>query len=64
MNITSEQLMALRSAVDLLTGAYTPEFAEETLGDYKFGEARGDLGQSLYKVLDCIQRQMFEQTND
>jgi hypothetical protein len=60
MNITSEQLMALRSAVDLLTCAYTPEFAEEILGDYKFGKARGDLGQSLYAVLDQIQRQIFD----
>jgi hypothetical protein len=64
MNITFEQLVALRSAVDLLTGAYTPEYAEEVLGAYKFGEARGDLGQSLYKVLDRIQHQMFEQNNE
>lgn len=56
--------MALRSAVDLLTGAYTPEFAEEILGDYKFGKARGALGQSLYKVLDRIQHQMYKQINE
>ena len=62
MNITPEQMMALRSAVDLLTGAYTPEAAEATLGDYKFGKARGDLAQSLYPILDRIERQHVDKT--
>ena len=62
MNITLEQMTALRSAVDLLTGAYTPEYAEEVLGDYKFGEARGDLAQSLYPILDHIERQYVDKT--
>ena len=62
MKITHEQMTALRSAVDLLTGAYTPEFAEEVLGDYRFGEARGDLAQSLYPILDRIERQHVDKT--
>ncbi len=56
MKITNEQMMALRSAVDLLSGAYTPELAKELLDDYKINKSRGHVAQSLYPVLDRIER--------
>lgn len=56
MNPKAEKIMALRSAVDLLTGAYTPEFAEEVLGDYKKGGARYHISNSLYKIIDILEK--------
>jgi hypothetical protein len=57
MTITkAKQIMALRSAVDLLSGAYkSSEYAEEILGDYKFGNKRGEIAQSLYKLIDELE---------
>ena len=48
--------MALRSAVDLLSGAYkSSKYAEEILGDYKFGGKREEIAQSLYKIIDKLE---------
>jgi hypothetical protein len=57
MTITkAKQIMALRSAVDLLSGAYkSSEYAEEILGDYKFGGKREKIAQSLYKLIDELE---------
>ncbi len=48
------QIMALRSAVDLLCGAYSADEAEATLGDYRFGGNRHDIAQSLYQLIDNL----------
>jgi hypothetical protein len=56
MTITkAKQIMALRSAVDLLSGAYKPELAKELLSDYKFGGKREEIAQSLYKIIDELE---------
>ena len=58
MTITkAQQIMALRSAVDLLSGAYkSPKYAEEVLGDYRFGGKREKIAQSLYKIVDKLEK--------
>jgi hypothetical protein len=48
------QIMALRSAVDLLCGAYSSDEAEATLGDYRRGGERHDIAQSLYQLIDNL----------
>jgi len=48
------QIMALRSAVDLLCGAYTSDEAEAALGDYRRGGERHDIAQSLYSLIDSL----------
>jgi hypothetical protein len=51
----AQQIMALRSAVDLLSGAYKPELAEQLLSDYRSGGKRGEISQSLYKIIDELE---------
>ena len=48
------QIMALRSAVDLLCGAYAADEAKATLGDYQRGGERHDIAQSLYQLIDSL----------
>jgi len=48
------QIMALRSAIDLLCGAYTSDEAETVLGDYRRGGERHDIAQSLYSLIDNL----------
>ncbi len=48
------QIMALRSAVDLLCGAYSADEAEATLGDYRRGGQRHDIAQGLYQLIDNL----------
>lgn len=48
------QIKALRSAVDLLCGAYSADEAEAVLGDYRFGGERHDIAQSLYQLIDNL----------
>jgi len=48
--------MALRSAVDLLTGCCSPEYAEQVLRDYRHGGSRFDTAKSLYELIDAIEK--------
>lgn len=51
-----EHTTALRSAVDLLTGSCSPEYAEQILADYRHGGSRSDTAKSLYKLIDAIEK--------
>jgi len=49
---TANQVTALKSGLDLLTGCVTHDYADEVLRNYKPGKNRHNLAQSLYKLLD------------
>lgn len=51
-----EHTIALRSAVDLLTGSCSPEYVEHVLRDYRHGGSRSDTAKSLYKLIDAIEQ--------
>lgn len=51
-----EHTTALRSAVDLLTGSCSPEYAEKVLGDYRHGGSRSNTAKSLCKLIDAIEQ--------
>jgi hypothetical protein len=41
--------------IGLLSGAYKPELAEQLLSDYRSGGKRGEISQSLYKIIDELE---------
>ena len=48
--------MALRSAVDLLSGCVSDDFAEYALGDYRHGGKRFYIAKSLYALIDSLEK--------
>ncbi len=53
-----QQFLALTSAVDLLTGSVSDDFAREVLGDYRHGGERHPLAASLYLLLRLLREEV------
>jgi len=58
-----EHTLALRSAVDLLSGCVSKEYEDQILGDYKPGGSRHQLAKSLFVLIDHIERNNAEYTD-
>ena len=52
-----KQFIALRSAVDLLSGCCSQDYINTVLSDYRHGGARQDIAKSLYSMIDELEKE-------